>query len=442
MGLRLRKKSGKWYVFVSFHGQRKAKCIGTSRQAAEEVKRKLEARLALGDFGFLEERKEPTFAEYAERWLRQHAEIQCKPSTVGSYRYILRVHLLPHFGRLKLVQITREQIKEFVSDRVAEQKYSRNTLRLMLSTMRTIFSHAVEDKLVDRTPAAGLGRFAKIEKPARQATALTREESERLLEAAREFCADYYPLFLAALRAGLRRGELVALKWGDIQFGESEDDPTRYILVRRNYVRGQFTSPKSKRPRRVDLSRQLRRELLSRRDSRLLAAFQAGRTGVLDELVFPSKSGTVLDADNMVHRYFLPCVEKAGLRRIRFHDLRHTFGSLLIQDGAPLAYVKEQMGHSSIQVTVDIYSHLMPGANIDWMDRQDSETSLQLSATQAQPDTGGSEGGSPQPIGKNGTPGVIRTPDLLIRSQTLYPAELRAHFPSIISALGELAKRR
>jgi len=78
-----------------------------------------------------------------------------------------------------------------------------------------------------------------------------------------------------------------------------------------------------------------------------------------------------------------PALEKAGLRRFRFHDLCHTFGSLLIQDGAGLTYVKEQMGHSSIQITVDTYAHLIPGADIAWVDRLDSETTSHQNAPEA-----------------------------------------------------------
>jgi integrase len=89
-----------------------------------------------------------------------------------------------------------------------------------------------------------------------------------------------------------------------------------------------------------------------------------------------------LKADAIAERYLDPALERAGLRRFRFHELRHTFGSLLIQDGATLAYVKEQMGHSSIQITVDTYGHLVAGANISWVDRLDAQ---QPSATQAQP---------------------------------------------------------
>src|SRR5271157_1932536 len=116
--------------------------------------------------------------------------------------------------------------------------------------------------------------------------------------------------------------------------------------------------------------------------SRLLAAFAAGHDSIADDFVFPSPDGHVLDPDNLFHRYFLPVLAKAGLRRIRLHDLRHTFGSLLIQDGATLTYVKEQMGHSSIQVTVDIYGHLVPGANVSFVDRLDQVPPAQANRTQ------------------------------------------------------------
>jgi len=119
----------------------------------------------------------------------------------------------------------------------------------------------------------------------------------------------------------------------------------------------------------------------------MLEAFMNGKTSIADELVFPSKAGTVLDPSNLFHYHFLPCLEHAGLRRFRFHDLRHTFGSLLIQDGASLAYVKDQMGHSSIQITVDTYGHLIPGANINWVDGLDRKTTPQQNATPAQLET-------------------------------------------------------
>jgi|SRR5215472_14450598 len=221
-------------------------------------------------------------------------------------------------------------------------------------------------------------------------TALSTSEVQQFLDAARSVCPDYFPLFLTAVRTGLRRGEVVALQWGDIQFGEDEDDPNRFLIVRHNYVCREHTTTKSKKSRRVDLSRELRSVLIGLRDKRLLDAFMMGKHDISGELVFPSPEGTILDPDNLYHRYFQPVLARAGLRGIRFHDLRHTFGSLLIQNGASIVYVKEQMGHSSIQVTVDIYGHLIPGANVSFVDTLDAkpkveaETTPQQNATPAQ----------------------------------------------------------
>jgi integrase len=225
-----------------------------------------------------------------------------------------------------------------------------------------------------------LGNSQKMDKPAHKASAMTRSEAQQFLDTILELYPDWHPFLLTAVRTGLRKGELIALKWGVIQFGSSEEDSNRYILVQRNISLGDFTTPKNGKSRRVDLSRQLRKVLLDLRDKRLLEAFLSGRRSISDDLVFPSQAGTPIKPDNIAVRYMQPALEAAGLRRLRFHDLRHTFGSLLIQDGASLAYVKEQMGYSSIQITVDTYGHLIPGADIKWIDRLDEKTSPQQTA--------------------------------------------------------------
>ncbi len=173
----------------------------------------------------------------------------------------------------------------------------------------------------------------------------------------------------------MRRGELVALQTGDLNFGKDGHDLNRYIFVQHNYVRREPTSTKSKKARRVDTSKDLRRALIELRDQRLLEAFTRGKNDIPDELVFRSPDGGILDPDNLYHRSFLPVLAKAGIRKIRLHDLRHTFGSLLIQTGASIGHVKEQMGHTSIQVTVDTYGHLIPGANVSYVDRLDAKLS-------------------------------------------------------------------
>jgi integrase len=389
MAVKIHKRGGKWYVFVNYHGRRKSKCVG-SREAAEQGRRALEAKLALGDLAVLDPDagKIPTFDAYADRWLKDYARIECKTSTADGYEGVLKQYLRPKFGKKPLDQIKRDDIKALISDLIS-QELSRNTVRNALCVIRGMFNEAIESGIVEVNPAARIGRFTKTAKSTEvKGISLTPDEAEQFLQAAKEICPEYYPLFLMALRAGLRRGELVAVQWGDIQFGTGERDANRFILVQHNYVRREHTTTKSKKSRRVDLSRELRKALIEVRDARLLAAFLDGKNDISDELVFQSSSGTILDPDNLYHRYFQPVLTQSGLRKIRLHDLRHTFGSLLIQSGANIVYVKEQMGHSSIQVTVDIYGHLIPGANVSFVDRLDAvaKTSRQQSATPAQPD--------------------------------------------------------
>src|SRR5262249_18339162 len=152
-----------------------------------------------------------------------------KPSTARSYEQLLRVHVTPHFGRRKVTDIKRDEVKQFLSQLgqatrlVGETpipRFSRNTLRLIVCALRAVLNAALEDGLIDNNPASNVGKFAKTDKPAHQASAMTRKETETFLAAVQEVCPEWYPFFLAALRCGLRKGELIALKWGDIQFGE------------------------------------------------------------------------------------------------------------------------------------------------------------------------------------------------------------------------------
>jgi integrase len=247
---------------------------------------------------------------------------------------------------------------------------------------------------------------------------MTMAEREKFLAACLEECPDYHPLFFTALRAGLRKGELIALQWGDIQLGASEDDREKFILVRRNYYMGEFGTPKNHEYRRVDMTKQLRAVLAEWKDRALVRAYQVGKASIAEDLVFPSEERTPISADNIVPRYMEPTLERAGLRRFRFHDLRHTFGSLMIQKGVSPAYVQKQMGHKSIQVTIDIYGHLIPGANSEWIDVLD-ETAPAESAppahTKEKEEVEGAISDS-----KDWLPPRDSNPDMLIQRQEIY----------------------
>ena len=384
MGISIRKKQGSWYVFINHHGQRKAKCIGESRAAAVQVRRVLEAKLALGDLGVFEEAESemPFFGEFADLWLKDHARLVCKTSTISGYQSVLRKHLRPRFASKRLNEIKRNDIKGMINDLITKE-LTRSTVRNALSILRGIFNQAIEDGLFESNPAANLGRFTRTAKTSEvKGIALTAEEVEKLLSTAKRINLAYYPIFLLAVRAGLRRGELVALQFGDIEFGKDDKDDNRFILVQHNYVRREHTTTKSKKSRRVDMSRQLRSVLIKLHDARLSAAIKEGKADISKDLVFSSPDGKILDPDNFYHRHFVPVLRKSGIRKIRLHDLRHTFGSQLVQRGASIVYVKEQMGHSSIQLTVDTYAHLIPGADVSFVDRLDDKPGKKQLETQ------------------------------------------------------------
>jgi len=225
-------------------------------------------------------------------------------------------------------------------------------------------------------PAFRLGRYQRrSDEPKPEIRPLTRDEAALFLVAARQHTPDEHPLFLCALRTGLRLGELLGLQWGDVDFHG------RFIEVRRNLVAGRVTTPKSGKSRRVDMSQQLAETLRTLLTARKAETLRRGWPQV-PEWVFCNEDGGPLDGDNLRHRVYYRLLAKAGLRRIRFHDLRHTFASLLLQQGESPTYVKEQMGHSSIQVTVDIYGHLIPGANRQAVDRLDDATERNPGATE------------------------------------------------------------
>jgi integrase len=146
----------------------------------------------------------------------------------------------------------------------------------------------------------------------------------------------------------------LALQWHDL------DLHGRLITVERNYTHGQVTTPKNGESRRVDMSFELQvafRDLYTERQLETAA----NKWDTMQEWVFCNATGDLLDPDNLRKRVFYDRLDKGKLRKIRFHDLRHTYASLLLQQGESSVYVKEQMGHSSIQVTVDIYGHLFQG---------------------------------------------------------------------------------
>ena len=382
MGVKVREWKGAWWVFINHHGSRKAKRIGagaSGKKAAYHVAQQIQARLALGQAAFDSSQAGVTIDRYAETFL-QRIEQTRKHTTYAEYRKILYRDILPVFRGLDIRDITREKVKDLALA-CLQKGQSPKTVQKIIGCLSSLFSHGIEDELLAVNPALKPGKFLPKISKRRKIEPLTREEVAVLLVTAKERLPRYYPLFLCAVRTGLRMGELLALQWSDI------DWQGRFIEVRRNYTHWKVTTPKSGESRRVDMSKELTQTF---KDVLLERQIEAAATGVEVPLwVFPSETGGLLHPHNIRDRVFYGLLTKAQLRKVRFHDLRHTFASLLLQNGESPVYVKEQMGHSSIQVTVDLYGHLIPGGNKQAVDRLDTPVDHRRlepdSATSVQP---------------------------------------------------------
>lgn len=395
MGVRIREKardSGVWWLFINYKGKRTSRQIGTKR-AAEKAMEHAQARLKLGQDALPKEKPpSPTLQAYWTGLEETYFSSGIRESTIGSYRRNFNNHILPEIGSVRLDELTREKIKSFVASltqkrytrtlktvtkdengrkqialETIERPLSRASIRIIVAELTAVLNHAKEDEVIPVNPA---GRLGKLYRQApivhEEIRPLTHSEVPLFLDTARAHFPEYFALFLCAIHTGMRSGELAGLQWGDIDLNG------KFLIVRRNYTGGRIEKTKTDQVRRVDLSDALLHELQSLKRRRQAEYLAEGKNEI-PEWAFLSRGrrlkdgerdeGQQLEMHNMKSRYFHKCLEKAGLRRIRFHDLRHTFASLLIQNGESLAYVKDQLGHSSIKMTVDVYGHLVPGAN-------------------------------------------------------------------------------
>lgn len=284
-----------------------------------------------------------TFADAAAEWLRfVEQERDRKPSTVADYRSVVKAHLLPAFGDRQLESITTETIEGWLSAQLRQGELSRRSLQKIVVLLHGIFRRA---RKVWKLPA---NPVAEVERP----TAARRtdvqfyspEEVHALARAAgSEQDAD---LFLTAAMTGLRRGELLALRWRDVDFA------AQTLRVTASYTAGRLGTPKSGQGRAVPLIEEVARAL-----ARLA---QRERWSGPDDLVFVGAAGGYLDGSALCHRY-KKARDAAGLRPLRFHDLRHTFGSIAIRTADPRE-LQEWMGHSDFSTT-QIYMHYRPRAD-------------------------------------------------------------------------------
>ena len=380
MGVKIRERfPGQWWVYVNHKGNRTAKPAG-DYETALEAQRIIQQQLTLGMFQFpkREPRKpkdppKPTVREYWEQFKESYLKTAVMGSTADGYETNFRLHILPKLGGLRIDEVTEQHMEDFIADLLVNKKFAKQTIQKVLQQVSGLYSRAIKHNLVARNPASRLGElYSQVPTKHEKIEPLTVEEVPLFLSQVQRdrHTKKHYALFLMAVHTGLRAGELAALGWGDIDFNGG------FVSVERSYdrVRHEIVPTKTKKHRRVDLSNEVIEALSALRKMRLEEWFKRGKErltakGLWDDAlnvpkpIFCNELGGYMDCANIRERHFHKCLSDANLKRRRFHDLRHTFASLHLTQGAPMAWVSEQMGHSSIEMTVKLYGHLQPGKN-------------------------------------------------------------------------------
>jgi integrase len=287
----------------------------------------------------------PTLGEYAAAWLLGISGL-VRPQTLEAYTYRLEQHVIPCLGERPLDEITVDDILELIGE-LREKGLAGGSIRSMLTPLSRLFSHAARRDVIAANPISKLDRTERPGTWMREQRVLNREEIGRLLEAAPP---QYRTLLATAVLSGLRQSELLGLRWRDIDFAD------QLIHVRRALDRkGRDVPPKTRHSvRDVVLMAALAQAL---KEHRQRSPFKGP-----EDFVFASQVGTPLHRRNVWRQALQPAFSKAGIERLRWHDLRHTFASLLIGGGANVVFVSRQLGHGTSDVTLRVYAHLFDHA--------------------------------------------------------------------------------
>lgn len=291
-------------------GNWRTKAAGPRRKDAAALMVRMDSEIASGTF---EKYEDIGFTEFAQKWLEESVSLRLKQTTIADYRQIVKNHLDPFFGKYLLKSISIRLVQEYIG-RKTNQAISPRTVSKTVTALHTIFAYAVRLEYVRDNPV----RYAVRPRQTKKEFAyLDQEQIRRFLAAA---SPEYFPFFATAVLTGARQGELIALRWRDVDLAR------RVIRIEHSYNRlNKEAEPKTKGSRRAILISDELAGILTTRLER--------SGGEPDELVFPNRAGNHISGQNMMTREFYPALERAGLPRIRFHDLRHTYAAVLITMG-------------------------------------------------------------------------------------------------------------
>ena len=349
-----RRKDGSWMAryTVQMPTGRKRKVLYAKSQA--EARRKLTEAIADRDRGLTYDAEGLTLEEYLARWLEDSVRGSVKVNTYQSYSSLVRLHICPTLGGTKLSALTPAHVQTLYRAKL-DEGLAPKTVKYIHTTLHRALRQAVRWGLVPRNAAAEADP-PRVVTP--EMTPLSPTQSRTLLEAAKGNRLE--TLYVLAVTTGMRQGELLGLGWEDVDLEARAARVRRTLTLAKGGPR--LTEPKTKGSRRsIRLTSGAVEALDLHREAQEAEGAAAGDTWNAWDLVFCTKRGTPIRRDNLHDKHWKPLLRRSGLPDVRFHDLRHTCATLLLAKGVHPKIVSEMLGHSSIAITLDTYSHVIPG---------------------------------------------------------------------------------
>lgn len=347
----IKRPDGTWLAAISLgydsNGKRLRKFIrGQTQEAVVKELRKLQNGKADGT---LVNTGKMTVGDLLDRWLEDSARLSVAPTTLSRYRGLVTKHIKPQIGAVKLSQLKPLHVQVMLS-KMEELKAGAETRRYAFQVIRRAFNVGIRWELLARNPC---GRVDTPKVIRREISPLTIDQAKSLFTFAEEYRNG--AIFILAVTTGLRRGELFALHWDDIDLKSGTMSVKRSLEELNGVLR--LKEPKSKSGKRfIKLPAMAVESLWKQR------AAQMAEGLAKSPFVFTSKNGELLRQSNFEQFTWKPCRKAAGIPdTVVFHDLRHTSASILLSAGTSPKVIAERLGHSKISLTMDRYAHLMPG---------------------------------------------------------------------------------
>lgn len=358
------RSKGSWTLWVDLGrdpetGKRRQQTL-TVRGAKRDAERELRDLLHSLEVGSYVKSSRITLGQWLEQWCQSYVAMHCSARTAESYQSEVRRHLTPFLGRILLTQLQPQHLQNYYSQALTKGRtdgkggLAARTVQYHHRILSEALSHAVKMGLLGRNIAKAVDP-PRVER--KNMATLVLEDIPKFLEATQG--TPYYILFYTALYTGMRLGELLGLRWCDIDL-----DMASLSVVQALYKRSgvcKMVEPKSSGSRRrIALSPSLVLTLRQYRVDQQVQRILIGEPMADSDLVFSHPGGKPLDPGVVSHT-FAKVLRKAGLPHIRFHDLRHTHATLLLKAGIHPKIVSERLGHANIGITLDTYSHVLPG---------------------------------------------------------------------------------